>query len=167
MKGIHSHDFLLILEPRRKFLTPYQNQVLMDRFRANTPMKKEERYQIAKSLNIGPRKVLDWLRRQHLNENGKKSFCKCEFTIGVYWIMYCIIPHCIELLYTCAYWNAFFNCSHQECRDVPLIVFKKEEVMEQTSRLPYWISGALYSTKRLKKRFSKLFVIFVNFYIST
>ena len=51
----------------------------MERFIADTPLEKEERYQLAKLLNIPQKQIWDWFRpkRTCIKEKGKKLLSKC------------------------------------------------------------------------------------------
>ena len=55
----------------------------MERFCADTPLKKEEKYQLAKSLNISQRKLEFWFYHKHVKEKGEKSFSKCQWSFAV------------------------------------------------------------------------------------
>ena len=55
----------------------------MERLRANTPLGKKEKCQLAKFLNISEKKVVDWFHHQHRKKKGDKSFSKREWSFVI------------------------------------------------------------------------------------
>ena len=53
-----------ILGKARKYITPYQTQILVRRYEANRYLEREERHELAQSLNISEERIKDWFRER-------------------------------------------------------------------------------------------------------
>ena len=56
----------------RKYMTPYQTQILLWRYETNPYIKKEEKHQLAHLLNISEERIKDWFeeRRKRQRKSG-------------------------------------------------------------------------------------------------
>ena len=63
-------------------LTEYQSQILMERFQANPYLRKEEKCQLAESLNITKEKIKVWFDYRRSKAKTKSLLSKGEFVLS-------------------------------------------------------------------------------------
>ena len=54
-------------------MTPYQTQVLVRRYEANSYLKREESHQLAQSLNISAERIKDWFHERRKRQRKKNE----------------------------------------------------------------------------------------------
>ena len=61
-------------------MTPYQTQTLVNRYQANPYLEKEDKVQLAQSLNISTRSIGDWFDQRRFKQKRRGMLCEGDLT---------------------------------------------------------------------------------------
>ena len=61
-------------------MTSNQTKVLMEKFKTNSCLKKEERHQLARALNLSTERIAEWYRHRRFIQRQKELWVKGEYS---------------------------------------------------------------------------------------